>query len=153
MRISTMLAGALLGAGAMYLLDPEYGSTRRAALANRVQGLSNDIQDNTIAQTKQMSDRARGIYHETRAMLTNEEVEDSVLEARIRSELGHTVPYAGAISVIADTGTVILEGDVLVDDIDRVMSAVQSISGVNDVIDNLQIHQSADGIPALQYEH
>ena len=55
-----------------------------------------------------------------------------------------------AIAVCADDAVVTLTGDVLASDVSGVLRGAAGVRGVNFVQNNMTVHQSADGIPALQ---
>src|SRR5579884_3736321 len=55
----SLLSGALLGAAAMYLLDPEMGRRRRQALADRAQDAWENAGETFHAGWDAVSDRAR----------------------------------------------------------------------------------------------
>jgi uncharacterized membrane protein len=74
---SSMITGAGLGAGLMYLLDPERGDTRRATLGERVAsaaGSAAELVDSVARDTdladraRQVGDRAREVGDRARAM-------------------------------------------------------------------------------------
>lgn len=56
----SLLGGALLGAAAMYLLDPEMGRRRREALADRAQDAWENAGDTVSGGWDSLTDRARG---------------------------------------------------------------------------------------------
>jgi hypothetical protein len=60
------LAGLGTGAALMYLMDPDRGRTRRALLRDQAVGLGNDAREAINATTEDLSNRAYGIYAETR---------------------------------------------------------------------------------------
>jgi gas vesicle protein len=55
-----MIAGAVAGAAAMFLLDPARGAGRRAQLATRATGLRNDLARTSAGKTKDLQNRAQG---------------------------------------------------------------------------------------------
>jgi hypothetical protein len=68
-------------------------------------------------------------------------VADDVLFARVRAELGHTVPHPRSIAVSADAGTVTLSGFVEVDHLERLLQRVQAIPAVDAVQNHLLAYQ------------
>lgn len=79
-----------------------------------------------------------------------EEMDDMVLERRVRSRIGGAVRHPGSIEVTAQGGHVILSGPVLADEVDRLMERVQSVRGVQSVEDRLDVHHDPGDIPGLQ---
>jgi gas vesicle protein len=55
-----MLAGALAGVTAMFLLDPARGAGRRAQLASHVTGLRNNLARTAGGRAEDLQNRARG---------------------------------------------------------------------------------------------
>lgn len=62
--ILTILGGLGLGAAAMYLLDPNGGSRRRALIRDKAIGLSNDLRQSVEAKGRDLGNRAKGLLHE-----------------------------------------------------------------------------------------
>jgi hypothetical protein len=60
-RALSMLAGVGLGAGLMYLLDPQMGRRRRALVRDKVIRLGHEARDAAEVVGKDMSNRARGL--------------------------------------------------------------------------------------------
>jgi hypothetical protein len=73
------------------------------------------------------------------------------LRDRVRAELGRVVshPHAIDVSVLHD-GCVSLSGPILSSEADTALAAVAGARGVQTVEDNLERHESPEGIPALQ---
>jgi CBS domain-containing protein len=136
-----LLVGAAclsLGAGIMYLLDPNRGRSRRATVQNRSAGLYRGIGRFAVKAQRDLQNRATGLVAEAKAKLRREnEVDDDILEARIRARLGHITAYSRAISIGVKKGCVTLHGPVPTDKIDDLVSAVGSVSGVREVISEL----------------
>ena len=60
-RAMTLLAGAGLGAGLMYLLDPQMGRRRRALARDQMAHLAHEAKDAAGVVAKDMKNRARGL--------------------------------------------------------------------------------------------
>jgi len=138
---ATGITTLLVGAGLMYLLDPQRGRQRRAVAMDRATSIVNRT-GRTFRQVGQdVRNRATGYAHQARGMV---ETEDAVgaeqLLQRVRSEMGHVVSHAGAIQVMTDNhGRVTLHGRVLASEADRLLSTVKGIGGVNEVINLLSV--------------
>jgi hypothetical protein len=61
----TLLAGMVIGAGLMYLFDPEQGAKRRAQLRDQFTGLSGDAAGVLGKATRELRNRAQGIIGDT----------------------------------------------------------------------------------------
>jgi uncharacterized membrane protein len=150
MRQDNLLNGVALGAGLMYLLDPDRGSRRRAQLRDQVVHLLNQAGDAADTSMRDLGNRGRGVVAEGRSRLRRETVSESVLQARVRSELGRLVTHPGAIEVMADGGRVTLCGPVLADEVETLLSGVSSVRGVEEVENRLEVHEGAGDVPGLQ---
>jgi uncharacterized membrane protein len=64
--------------------------------------------------------------------------------------MGRYVSHPGAIEVSAAAGRVTLRGPVLADEADGLIRAVESVRGVREVEDRLEVHGDPGSVPALQ---
>ncbi len=87
---------------------------------------------------------------ETRGRFSAQDVDDSVLEARVRSSMGRVVSNPGAIAVMAEDGNVTISGPVLAGEVDGLLACVKSVPGVQEVHSQLTVRPTPDGIPGLQ---
>lgn len=140
-----VMFGMAVGAGLMYLLDPDRGGRRRALLRDQLARAGHELEDMTAASARRVRNRAIGLAHEARAGLTEGEVDDRVLSERVRSEIGRAVSNPHAIEVEAYRGHITLTGTVRSDEVHRLIRAVKSVRGVESVANQLQT-----GAPDLQ---
>lgn len=145
-----MLQGVALGAGLMYLLDPNSGRRRRAIARDQVVHSMHDLGDVVETGVRDLGNRARGLVAETGARLRGSDVDDPVLTQRVRSAIGRVITHPHAITVEANGGVVTLSGPVLRHEVDRLLSRVRSVRGVRDVEDRLEVHDRPDNVSALQ---
>jgi hypothetical protein len=150
MRLGHLLAGAAVGAGIMYLLDPDGGRRRRALLRDQLVSAAHRTSDAMDATSRDVTNRARGVVAELRGRLRREQVGDDVLRARVRARIGSVVGHAGAIETDVADGLVTLRGPVLREELDRLMRRVQTVRGVRDVVNQLDVHEVPGDVPALQ---
>jgi hypothetical protein len=61
-----LLTGVAVGAGLMYLFDPERGRTRRKLLGDKMVAWTNDFTDAAGATARDLRNRAQGVVAETR---------------------------------------------------------------------------------------
>jgi hypothetical protein len=54
------------------------------------------------------------------------------------------------IEVTADAGNVVIRGPVFEAEVDRLISSVSGIPGVKNVQNRLEVHETAENVPALQ---
>jgi len=146
-----VVRGAILGAGLMYLFDPVRGARRRAELAGRIAHVLRRERDLFDRARRDAENRIRGIIDQLRTPVVAQ-VSDDILEPRVRSKLGHCVSHVRAVLVDVVDGHVTFAGPILADEADHLVAEVASIRGVKEVLDALDRHQTADGVPALQGE-
>ena len=146
-----MLFGALgVGAGVMYAVDPARGRRRRGLLRDKFRHVATIADDAVAATARDMANRARGVFAETRARLFPDAVSDDVLERRVRSKLGQYVSHPRSIGVVVNEGRVFLSGPILAREVDPLISAVLSVRGVRSVVKRLDAHERAGDISGLQ---
>jgi osmotically-inducible protein OsmY len=153
MKNLVSLAGGLLaGAAAMYYLDSRNGARRRALVRDKLLAAGHDVADVAQAKGKRVTDKVKGVMAtgrldgETRSTPET----DHQLHERIRSRMGHVASHPKAIHVDVDQGNVRLTGDILARELDKVLAEVRGVAGVRAVRNELNVHDSADHIAALQ---
>jgi uncharacterized membrane protein len=68
-RTFMLLTGVGVGVGLMYLLDPSLGRRRRAMIADQATGLTHRAGDTITGAAQDLSNRAKGLMHETTGMV------------------------------------------------------------------------------------
>jgi hypothetical protein len=84
----TFVAGLGSGAALMYFLDPDRGRTRRALVGDQVTGLTNDAQDALGKKQRDLQNRAKGLWAETRKAVTGNAVAEGRNEPGNDPEIG-----------------------------------------------------------------
>lgn len=148
-RIVTLLAGAGVGVGLLYLLDPTAGARRRALARDQAVAALHRTQDFLGKAGRDMRHRARGMAAAGSRLLP-EHVSDETLAERVRAKLGRFVSHPRAIEVGAADGSVTLSGPILTREVDGLLRAVRAVRGVRQVDDLLERHDTAENIPSLQ---
>ena len=126
------------------------GKRRRARLRDKARHLAHQAGDTIETTAKDMSHRARGLVAKTQARFRSEAVTDDVLVARVRSKMGRVVSHPRALTVTAHEGRVTLTGPILAGEVDTLLAAIADVPGVVSVENRLEVHETADNIPALQ---
>ena len=134
----------------MYLLDPHDGARRRALVRDKATHYSRLARENVSGRIEDARHRSGGMMAELRSQFRLGSPTDEVLLARIRSKLGHVVSFPAAIEVSAQDGRVTLRGPILMREVDHALMAVRLIPGVTDVDNQLERHETPDGVPGLQ---
>jgi len=65
--VTMLLVGMALGAGLMYLLDPEAGRRRQALMRDKAYGWANDAQEYAGKTARHLGNVAHGMVHEARS--------------------------------------------------------------------------------------
>ena len=150
MEIRTLLSGIAIGAAGVLMLDPNRGARRRAVLrdqALRASRLTGEVLDTTM---RDAANRAHGLVAETHGWITEGPVADARLLARVRARLGRVCSHPRVVTVEVQDGQVTLRGPVLAAEVQALLAAAAAVRGVGSVINELEAHETADGIPALQ---
>jgi uncharacterized membrane protein len=143
----------VVGAGLMYLLDPQRGRARRARVINALVHASKAERRLVRKGLKDARQRLHGVTERSRRVFS-EPAPDEVILGRVRSRLGRAVAHAHghALDIECKDGRVILRGPVLTANADNVLRAVRGIPGVREVVDRLERHVTPGSIQALQAE-
>ena len=149
MRGQELIAGMVVGAGAMYLLDPDRGVRRRSLLRDRGVHAGHRLGHGLAATARDARNRTIGAAAELRSRFRHEDADDAVLHDRVRSAIGRVVSHPAAISVTVSEGRVTLSGHVLTDEVDGLTDRVQRVRGVREVSNELETHSTADGVLEL----
>jgi uncharacterized membrane protein len=144
-----LITGLVVGAGAMYLLDPERGARRRSLLRDQGIHLGHKVGDGIGVTARHTRNRALGVAAELRGRFRNEDPGDEVLHDRVRSAIGRIVSHPSAITVTAFDGRVTLTGHVLAEEVDSLARGVGKVRGVRELENELEIHRTSEGVPAL----
>lgn len=134
-------AGMMMGAGLMYMLDPDRGRRRRARLRDRLVHGAHEAErmgGSTASSARHLRNRGRGLVAGARASLRDEQVEDSVLEGRLRAELGRLVQPVGNLRAEVLDGVVRLTGTASAEMQKRVVDGLSRVAGVRGVHSQLR---------------
>jgi uncharacterized membrane protein len=151
-----LLGGIGVGAVAMYFLDADRGRRRRALLRDGITRGAHQVQHQMGKAARDLENRTSGVSSLLRGKFNRTQqreahtIDDSVLEARVRSELGRCVSHPHAIHVKAESGCITLSGDILADEVNHLLNAVTSVSGVAEVRNKLSAYGDPRGVSSLQ---
>jgi len=143
------IAGSLLGAAAMYLLDPRQGARRRAQLKDKAIHWSHTGTTAVWRTLRRSKHRLIGLYARSRQD-HDIAVDDDKLTSRVRSEFGRKLRHARSIESKVIGGVVTLSGPVLKDEVESLIECVRQVPGVKNVVNELEIHDFAEGVSSLQ---
>jgi hypothetical protein len=148
----SLLSGMAIGAALALAFDSNQGNRRRALIRDKVIRGRRVTRQALDATVRDIGNRARGIAAATRGRLMSEEVDDERLVERVRAKLGRVCSHPHAVDVYVNDGEVTLIGPVMADEVGDLLTAAASVRGVHAVINELEPHDSADGVPSLQGE-
>jgi uncharacterized membrane protein len=149
-KLRSFLGTLGIGAGLMYLYDPERGRRRRALIRDQAISLARNSDEAIDKTARDFRNRLRGLWAESAAMFSGDQAPDWVIEERVRAELGRVSRHSSAIEVNAQSGHIRLSGPILARDVDRVLAHISKVRGVRALDNRLEVHESAGDIPALQ---
>ena len=145
-----ILIGAGLGAGLMYLLDPDRGRRRRVVLRDQARSTARRAGRRMNVVARDFSHRAAGLAAKTRHALETERPADDVLAARVRAALGRVVSHPHAIRVTAAAGRVTLSGPILAREVPALLACAAAVRGVTGIENRLTAHPQAGRLADLQ---
>ena len=142
--------GLGIGTGLMFLLDPDQGKRRRALLRDKCFWAARKTGEGAQVTARDLRNRTQGLVSEVQSRFSSAPVDDSVLVDRVRAKLGRIVSHPRAINVSSQNGRVVLSGPILTAEVPELLACVNSVSGVNEVINQLEAHEQSENHPALQ---
>ncbi|GAB3553001.1 hypothetical protein GCM10027343_39250 [Noviherbaspirillum agri] len=150
-----LLGAAAVGAAAMYMTDPDRGRRRRALATDKMRSLAVKTGGAIDVASRDLSNRAHGWRAQATRIFSRKQQEadsDELMVARVRKEIGRVVSHPRAIKVNVTQGCVSLHGPILASEKGQLLDCVKSVSGISEIDDKLEVHESAGGIPSLQGE-
>lgn len=150
MAMKMLIKGVGLGAGLMYLWNPDRGRRRRAQIVDQLDHAKHCTEDFFDKAQRDLSNRASGVTAEARSMLRRDHADDRVIAARVRSKVGRYSSHPHAINVESRGGHVALSGQILADEVADLVKAVRWVRGVRGVENRLDVHHERGNNSALQ---
>jgi hypothetical protein len=147
---ASLLLGAAFGGVLTALFDPARGRSRRAVARDRLARRARESDQFLGKAAADLEHRAHGLWVSLTRPRSLEPVPDERLVQRVRSVLGHVVTHPHAIVVSSDSGHVRLAGPVFTHEVGRLLRRVRAVPGVRSVETRLEVHDTAEGVPALQ---
>jgi hypothetical protein len=149
--------GAGLGAGLMYLLDPQGGRGRRAVARDK--SVSALKKGGTVAAktSRHLGNKTKGLIAEAGTRLRDSDLvgdlthQGKALLAKVQRKVRRAVSYPAAIqAAVVEEGKVILHGLVLASEIAGLLVAIEAVEGVTEVQNYLEVHESAQDLAAFR---
>lgn len=146
----TLLAGAGIGAGIVYLLDPQMGRRRVARVKDKATMILSRSDDAVEMTARDLANRVKGLGAEVAHLFRTDDASDDVIEARVRSRLGRVVSHPSSISVSCESGRCRLRGPILQVELDRCLREVARTRGVVEVVNEMDVYKEPSDVPGLQ---
>jgi hypothetical protein len=148
--------GLGLGAGLMYLLDPQGGRGRRAAARYKsVSALKKGGQ--VAAQTsRDLGNRTKVLISDAGTKLRESDLVNDLtnrggaLLKEVRQSIRRAVTYPAAIETVVEEGKLILRGLVLASEVAGLMVALEAVEGIREIQNQLEIHESVEALAAFR---
>jgi len=152
--LSRVLQGVVVGAAAMYMLDPDRGRRRRAITRDKMQRFASDSARLAHQAARDARQRLHGVNArlQQRSKSGNLNVDELRLIERVRAAMGRCVSHPHAIQAGARGATIVLSGPVLAKEVPELLAAVRAVPGVREIENHLDVHTSDDRLPSLQGE-
>lgn len=139
-----------LGTAATFFLDPDRGKRRRALLRDKLSWCTRKTGEGFRVTARDFNNRMQGVSSTLKSKFTSKADDDGVIVERVRSKLGRVVSHPHAINVTSTDGKVTLAGPILANEVDALLTCIKRVQGVNDVTNNLEVHEQAGNHPSLQ---
>ncbi len=149
---ATMVSGMILGATAMYILDPQQGSRRRALARDKAIRGGYLLGRWLNRQARDLGNRAIGRVAEWRSSLRDQSrtLDNDTLVRRVRAQLGHVVAHPDSLEISAHEGAVTIGGPVLRHEVEKIRNRISRIRGVRHCRLEVDAHGSGGSVPGLQ---
>lgn len=144
------LAGVSAGIAAMYFLDPRLGGRRRAILSDKLVSAANQLPRAVRVTAVDLTNRGRGAWASAVDLFSNDNANDQVIEARVRSKMGRICSHPHAVRTTSNDGNVTLEGVILASEVSKLLKCVSNVRGVKGVDNRLREFDSPEGVSSLQ---
>jgi hypothetical protein len=151
--------GAGVGAGLMYLLDPQGGRGRRAVAKDKSVSALKKGGQAAAKTSRHLGNKTKGLIAEAGSKLRDSDLvgnlgdlkdQGQALLAKVQRKVRRAVSYPAAVQAVVEEGKVILQGLVLASELAGLLVAIRAVEGVTEVQNDLEIHESAQDLAAFR---
>jgi|GEM_PF-1126213 len=144
--------GAGLGAGLMYLLDPQGGRGRRAVARDKSVSAIKNGGKAAAKTSRHLGNKTKGLVSQAGSKLRRGDLADEgeALLKQVRRKIRRTASHPMAVEVLVQEGSVVLHGLILASEVEGLLAAIQTIEGIAAVENQLEIHESAADLAAYR---
>jgi hypothetical protein len=133
-----LFIAAVAGALGTWFLDPQQGRRRVALVRDKARSAAHAGSGLAATGLRDLANRGRGVVAELRRVGDTSPTRDDVLAERIRARLGRWVSHPETIEVDVADGAVMLTGEVLEREQERLVHELHWMRGVRRVQNRLQ---------------
>ncbi len=150
--VGTAGLGAGVGAGLMYLLDPQEGRGRRAAARDKSVSALKQGGKAAAKTSRHLGNKTKGLVAEASSKLRKSDLAEDgqKLLKKVQKAVRASVSYPSAIDPILEAGRVHLHGLVLASEVALLLAAIEAVEGVNGVENRLELHESPKDLAAFR---
>lgn len=144
--------GAGVGAGLMYLLDPQGGGRRRAVARDKSLSALKQGGKAAAKTSRHLGNKTKGLVAEAGSKLRKSDLADNgqKLLKKVQKAVRASVSHPSAIDPILENGRVHLHGLVLASEVALLLAAIHDVEGVTGVENRLEIHESPKDLAAFR---
>jgi len=144
--------GAGVGAGLMYLLDPQGGGRRRAVARDKSVSALKQGGKAAAKTSRHLGNKTKGLVAKTGSKLRESDLVDDgqKLLKKVQKVVRVTVSHPSAIDPILEAGRVHLHGLVLASEVARLLAAIEAVEGISGVENRLELHESPQDLAAFR---
>ena len=130
--VGSFVSGAAIGAGLMYILDPNRGNARRAKLREKAVRAIHIAQRETNKQLRNAGNHLAGTMREIKSSIRDRssEVSDDIVLDRVRAQLGRDVRHMRMLDFTVQDGCVIVAGPALCGEAEKIRCRLRKTRGV-----------------------
>jgi hypothetical protein len=139
-----LLNGMIIGAMVMYVFDAHRGAKRRAYARDKLIRAGHLVGRTIKKRSRDLMHRTVGAMAEVRSSIRDRsmEIPDDILVDRVRSQLGHVVSHPGLLEIGARDGCVLVRGQVLTNEEEKIKGRLAKVRGVREC--RLELEPQAD---------
>ena len=148
--------GAGLGAGLMYLLDPQGGRGRRAVARDKSVSAIKNGGKAAAKTSRHLGNKTKGLVSQAGSKLRGSDLVNDLanngeaLLKQVRRKIRRTASHPMAVEVVVQEGNVVLHGLILASELEGLLAAIRTIEGIAAIENQLEIHESAEDLAAYR---
>jgi hypothetical protein len=151
--------GAGLGAGLMYLLDPQGGRGRRAVARDKSVSALKQGGKAAAKTSRHLGNKTKGLVATAGSKLRRGDLTEGLagdlangeaLLKQVQRKVRRAVSHPTAIEAALEESRVILNGFILASELEGLLVVIEAIEGVTEVQNQLEIHESAADLAAFR---